>query len=94
MTDNSDSGRNRRQHVRTKLRTKIKLTHPELGESIWSTGDISDGGVFLISDGKDLPELGDLVKIQVQNLPVEAPVVEARVVRVTAAGIGLEFVDP
>lgn len=93
MADNS-SGRNRRQHVRTKLRTQIKLTHPELEESIWSTGDISDGGVYLLAEGKQTPALGDVVKIQVQNLPVEAPVVEARVVRVDSEGIGLEFVDP
>lgn len=94
MMGNDNSGRNRRQHIRTKLRTKIKLMHPELGDSIWSTGDISDGGVFLIADGKALPAMGDVVKIQVQNLPVEAPVVEARVVRVDSEGIGLEFVNP
>ena len=94
MMANENSGRNRRQHIRTKLRTKIKLTHPEQEDSIWSTGDISDGGVYLLAEGKTLPNLGDVVKIQVQNLPVEAPVVEARVVRVDSEGIGLEFVDP
>ena len=93
MTEkNNNVGANRRQYIRTNLRTKIKLQHRTVGELIVHTGDLSDGGVYLLSEGKEMPAMGELVVIQVQGLPVEAPEIEARIVRVDADGVGLEFV--
>jgi len=89
-----DNGRNRRRHMRTKLRARIKLKHPSIGEVIVHTGDISDGGVFIYSDGADLPPMGSEVKVQVQDLPVDAPELDARIVRMQPEGVGLEFILP
>lgn len=80
--------------MRTKLRARIKLKHPSIGEVIVHTGDISDGGVFIYGEGMQLPPLGSQVKVQVQDLPVDAPELDARVVRMGAEGVGLEFILP
>jgi hypothetical protein len=89
----NDGGRNRRRHLRTKLRARIKLKHAN-GEVIVETGDISDGGVFIEANGVELPPVGTEVKVQVQDLPVEAPELSARIVRMEANGVGLEFILP
>lgn len=94
MTANDNSsGANMRRHVRTNLRTRIKIIHPSFGEVIVHSGDLSDGGVYLISDGQELPPVGEQVQIQVQDLPIEAPIIDAQIVRSDAEGVGLEFVD-
>jgi hypothetical protein len=93
MSDD-DSGRNRRRHMRTKLRARIKLKHPSIGEVIVHTGDISDGGVFIYSEGAELPPPGSEVKVQVQDLPMDAPELTARIVRMAPEGVGLEFILP
>ncbi len=83
-----------RRHIRTNLRTSIKLIHPTCGELIVHTGDLSDGCVYIHADGEQLPEVGERLQVQVQGLPVEAPLIEAKIVRADAEGIGLEFVNP
>lgn len=94
MTENNNnSGANLRRHVRTNLRTRIKLIHPDCGELIVHTGDLSDGGVYIHGDGQHLPGIGERVQVQVQDLPMEAPLIEAKIVREDADGIGLEFIS-
>lgn len=84
----------RREHCRTAMSAKVKVTHEQLGEFVFSTRDISDGGVFVVVDNEPFtPELGDKVKVQVQGLPVEAPVLEMVVVRNTIDGFGFQFGD-
>lgn len=89
-----ETGRNRRRHMRTKLRARIKLRHPSVGEVVVHTGDISDGGVFIHAGDAELPPVGSEVKVQVQDLPVDAPELDARIVRMEHDGIGLEFILP
>jgi hypothetical protein len=84
---------NKRQHIRTKLRTDIKLSHPDMGDLSLHTGDISDGGAYILAEGHQLPALGELVTVQVQGMGGgDAPLVPMRVVRLDGEGIGLEFV--
>ena len=87
-------GNDRREHIRTAMSAKVKVVHAEQGEFIFSTRDISDGGVFIVVDTEPFtPSLGDKVTVQVQGLPVPAPVLEMVVVRKTNDGYGLQF-DP
>ncbi|GGE70785.1 hypothetical protein GCM10011533_23960 [Streptosporangium jomthongense] len=82
----------RREHCRTAMSAKVKVTHDSSGEFVFSTRDISDGGVFIVVDNEPFaPELGDKVKVQVQGLPVPAPVLDMIVVRKTNDGFGLQF---
>lgn len=57
-------------------------------------GDLSEGGIFLETpDGPSL-RVGEQVAVQLQGLPVEAPVKPMRVVHISATGVGLQFIDP
>ena len=56
------------------------------------TGDLSDGGVYIQADGQQMPQVGERLQVQVQDLPMEAPLIEAKIVRADAEGIGLEFI--
>lgn len=89
-----DKDRNRK-FPRTRLRAAVTLKHPEVGEQLTHTRDISDGGAFVLTEGITMPDLGEVVEVQVQGLPGEAaPVVRMRVVRIDRDGMGLEFVGP
>lgn len=83
-----------RRHLRTPLACRIKITHETIGELVVKTRDISDGGVFVILDPKDIPAVGTIVTGQVQGLMDEAPVLAMEVVRIESEGVGLRFVDP
>lgn len=87
MADND-----RREHMRTAMSAKVKVVHERCGEFVFSTRDISDGGVFIVlNDEPFTPELGDKVAVQVQGLPIPAPVLDMVVVRKTVDGFGLQF---
>ena len=76
------------------MSAKVRVTHEELGEFVFSTRDISDGGVFIVVDTEPFePSIGGSVQVQVQGLPVPAPVLDMVVVRKTNDGFGLQFAD-
>lgn len=85
---------NQRQHPRTPMRCRIKISHPDVGELYGFTRDLSDGGVFV--ENADLTCLppGTQVKGQVQDMPIEAPILAMLVQRaIPGEGIGLAFID-
>lgn len=82
----------RRQHTRTAMTARVRVVHDGCGEFVFSTSDISDGGLFIVmEDDTFKPQLGDKVTVQVQGLPVPAPILDMRVVRRTEDGLGLQF---
>ncbi|MFW5823831.1 MAG: PilZ domain-containing protein [Marinobacter sp.] len=82
----------RREHIRTALNARVSVSHDTLGERQFATRDISDGGVFVVVEEADFePELGDVVTVQVQGLPVPAPELKMVVVRKSVDGFGLQF---
>jgi len=82
-----------RQHPRTSMKCRIKICHPSFGEVVAQTRDLSDGGVYVKHpDLLALPQ-GTIVTGQVQDLPIEAPVLHMEVIRVDAEGIGLRFIE-
>ena len=84
----------RREHIRTALNAKVRVAHETLGEGVFSTRDISDGGIFVVvEDGRFDPGIGDTVVVQVQGLPVPAPELTMVVVRRSVDGFGLQFAD-
>lgn len=90
----SMGGNDRRIHNRTAMSAKVRVSHGELGDFVFSTRDISDGGVFVVVDTEPfVPSIGDRVQVQVQGLPVPAPVLDMVVVRKTIDGFGLQFAD-
>ncbi len=85
--------RDKRRHIRTPLQCKIKITHSDVGEKIVKTRDISDGGVFVVLDPRDIPPIGTIVTGQVQGLMDDAPILDMEVVRVEPEGVGLQFIN-
>ncbi len=85
---------NNREGVRTPLKVRLCIEHPRLGKLMVSTRDISDTGVYaLVDDAQSLLQAGELVTGQVQDLPIEAPVLQMEVVRVEPSGVGLRFMN-
>lgn len=89
----NDNGRNQRQFQRTQLRCKFKIWHESIGEVTVTTRDISDGGLFLITDEVPVPPIGSILKGQVEGIMEDAPIVVMEIVRVEADGIGLKFIS-
>ncbi|GGY66273.1 hypothetical protein GCM10007071_11350 [Marinobacter zhanjiangensis] len=80
--------------MRTALNARVRVVHDSLGEGVFSTRDISDGGIFVVvEDGGFAPDIGDVVTVQVQGLPVPAPELTMVVVRKSPDGFGLQFAD-
>lgn len=83
-----------RQHIRTALKCNIRITHPDLDEDITAvTEDLSDSGVFVQHPQLAELKVGDVVYGQVQDMPIEAPVLMMEVMRVTPRGAGFRFIQ-
>ena len=85
-----------RKHLRIGLIVDIELTLPEQGIITVRTRNISDGGLFLLLDDIELPEVGTEVKVRLKNQlgdGEEPPVNRAMVVRQEPEGIGLSFIE-
>ena len=89
MTADQDQ---RRDH-RTPLKVKVKVSHPSFGEAVVQTRDISDGGIFLLTENLQFPPVGTILEGQVQGMEVEGPILKLEIVRMEPAGIGLKFVN-
>jgi len=81
-----------RQYPRTSMKCRIKICHPSFGEVVAQTRDLSDGGVYVKHPQLSALPLGTLVTGQVQDLPIEAPVLQMEVMRADPEGVGLRFV--
>lgn len=90
----SPSGEERRIDLRTKIKAKVKFTHPSVGCVLLESGDISEGGVFVYNDTIKPPPVGEKVTLQMTGLPMEAPIVPMIIVRHTEDGMGLQFYTP
>lgn len=75
------------------MKADVKLSHPEVGELNLKTGDISDGGAYILAEDNSELEIGQVVTVQVQGLGGgDAPAVKMKIVRTDKDGIGLAFV--
>ncbi|MBV1920178.1 MAG: PilZ domain-containing protein [Pseudomonadales bacterium] len=84
--------REQRKFQRTLLKCRIKVTHAEIGEIEVDSRDISDGGLFLITNDLELPPIGTILEGQVQGMMDDAPILDMEIVRLESDGIGLRFV--
>ncbi|KAA8982001.1 MULTISPECIES: PilZ domain-containing protein [Gammaproteobacteria] len=82
-----------RRYIRTSMSVRIMVRHSEIGEHVFTMRDLSDGGIFVLVDNEPFPGIGSEVEVQVQGLPVPAPVRRMRVVREASDGYGLAFMD-
>jgi len=82
-----------RRHARLKVSMPLEVKHARLGTAELLIADLSDSGVFVKATPEQCPPVGDEVTIRVlTTLGGEEPsALAARVVRVTAEGMGLEY---
>lgn len=83
---------NRHDH-RTPLKCQVKVSHDSIGDILVNTRDISDGGIFLLTEDIDMPPIGTIVQGQVQGMGMVAPILKMEIVRIEPAGIGLKFIN-
>lgn len=86
---------NQRKHQRTPLKVKFKIWHDSFGEALVTTRDVSEGGVFLITEKTDveIPATGTIIQGQVQDVMDDPPLVVMEVVRIEPMGVGLKFIQ-
>ncbi|AFU99351.1 PilZ domain-containing protein [Simiduia agarivorans] len=81
-----------RRYPRIPVRCRVLITHDSFGELMVQTRDISDGGIFIVTDPQEMPPVGTQVRGQVQGMLMDAPIVDMLIVRVEPGGLGLKFV--
>lgn len=92
MSGDVESDSDKRRHSRTPFNARVKIVHTEEGEFLYLTRDISDSGIFVcVEADQEFPALGSSVKVQMQGLPVPAPVLDMVIVRKGKDGYGLNF---
>jgi len=82
-----------RNDLRTPMKCQVKVSHDSIGEILVNTRDISDGGIFLLTENIDMPPIGTIVQGQVQGMGMVAPIIKMQIVRLEPAGIGLKFIN-
>ena len=80
-----------RRHPRTPLKCRIKISHASIGDIVVDTRNISNGGVFIVTEDIEMPPVGTVVAGQVQGMAAQAAVLDMEIVRVEPDGIGLKF---
>ncbi len=85
--------REQRRHRRIYMNCKIQISHPEFGSRLVEMRDFSDSGVFVSMDADQLPDIGTIVKGQVQGMEGDAPILDMEVVRSEHGGVGLRFCE-
>ncbi|WP_373185885.1 PilZ domain-containing protein [Halopseudomonas sp.] len=85
---------NQRQHPRTPMKCRIRISHPDIGNVYGQTRDLSDGGVFVENPDLAALAIGTIVEGQVQDMPIEAPILRMIVQRhIAGEGAGMAFLD-
>jgi hypothetical protein len=84
---------NRRRHTRHPLEVDVKITHPDIGEKIVKTKNVSDSGLFILVEPENMPSPGEVVEGQIQDMLDDAPIVKMKIVRIEEEGLGLQFIE-
>lgn len=89
----------KRQHERFPIEVEVEISVAGLfsrQRRILRTRDVSDSGVFVLSDARTCPAAGTEIEIRLTGLVdgQDPPVVRARVVRVTSEGMAIAFISP
>ena len=71
----------------------VKITHPEIGEMVVKTRNVSDSGLYILVDPAQMPSIGKIVHGQVQGESDDLPVVKMKIVRTDDDGVGLQFIE-
>jgi len=82
-----------RRHPRTALALEVKISHESMESVVLVTRDISESGIFIVTDDVALPPIGVVLEGQVQGEMEDPPIVQMEVVRIEPNGVGLRFIE-
>ncbi len=85
--------KDKREHLRHPLTVEVKISHPDIGELIVKTKNISDGGLFILVEPAEMPPIGEIVQGQVLGEVDDLPIVTMKIVRTEEDGMGLQFIE-
>ena len=91
--DNNSNDQDQRHDHRTPMKVQVKVCHPSIGEVVVQTRDISDSGIFLLTEHISVPPIGTVVEGQVQGMDIAGPILKLEIVRMEPEGIGLKFIN-
>lgn len=88
-------GSNKRSFARIPVPMDIEVRREGAEMMVLVTVDISNGGAFIKAEPQQCPPIGSELSLKVigQLGGEEPPTVQARVVRITDEGIGVEFLS-
>lgn len=86
---------NQRRFPRTEIKVNVELSFLDHGARIVKTRDISDGGMFLLTEDADQYPLGELVQVHfLDPLHDDADTFkDAVIVRVAEDGIAISYLE-
>ena len=82
----------KRGDIRTRVGLKVKISHPEQGELIATTSNISNGGAFILTPPGFKVAVGTVLEVRLLEVSQATPVLQMEVVRVEPIGIAVKFV--
>lgn len=83
----------RRNYIRRPVNARIKLVHGSIGELMAKTRDISDSGVFAVIQPVPKLPVGSHIKMHMLDSKQPDIAFNMKVVRTTADGVGMMFID-
>jgi hypothetical protein len=83
----------RRLHPRRLVNARVMLFHESIGHVEGRTVDVSDGGLFVASDAPPHLRTGENVKVHLMDSSNPRIAFNMKVIRCTAEGYGLMFLD-
>ena len=87
-------GEEERRNSRTTFRAVVRISHPDIGDVEVHTSEISENGAFILSEGHPMPDMGEVVQVQVQGIgDGDAPIVPMRINYIDKTGVGLKYID-
>lgn len=85
--------RDKRESSRIPFSAKVSVKHGDSEPTTLNVRDVSDTGLFILTDGLITLTVGSVIAVQMKGMPFEAPIREMEVVRLEDAGAGLKFVE-
>ena len=83
----------KRADQRHPISVVVKIAHGDIGEIFVKTKNLSDHGLFIITDPNKMPPVGSVVSCQIQREGEDLPLVPMKIVRIGGDGLGLEFIE-
>ncbi len=92
MSEISESDeQGRRDSLRSRLTSRVKVIMADVTEWETTTINVSNIGICLSAKDWEVPPVGEVVLVQVQDLSIEAPKMAMKIVRVDGDMVGLTF---